>query len=109
MSKISINTLASQIGLLSEEVKLYMKLLTAHRYYALNDRTINMLSHGDVDMSAATSSEYVAVPASNTVCDAEVEELLDIETEVDTFVVDKNKTIIGGAFLKYLDLTNFDL
>ena len=49
-----------------------MTLLTANRYYALNDRTINMLLHGEVDMSAATSSNFVAVPTSNTASDAEV-------------------------------------
>ena len=49
------------------------------------------------------------VPASKTACDAKVEELLDIETEADISVVDKNKTIQGGAFFKYLNLTNVDL
>ena len=85
------------IGILSEDVKLRMELLTANRYHALNDRTINMLSQGGVDMSA-TSSEFGAVPASKTVSDAEVEELLDIETGVEIFVVDTNKTRQGGAF-----------
>ena len=108
MSKTNIKTLASQIGVLSEDVKLYMKLLTANRYYALNDRTINMLSQGGVDMSA-TSSEFGAVPASKTVSDAEVKELIDIETEVEIFVVDKNKTRAGGAFFKHLNLILFDL
>ena len=50
--------LASQTAILSEPVKFYMKLLTANRYYALNDRTNNMLSQGEVDMSAATSSAW---------------------------------------------------
>ena len=91
-----------------------MKLLTANPYYALDDRTINMLSQGGVDMSA-TSSEFGvlnlvgAVPASKTVSDAEVAELLDIEHEVGISVVDKNKTIQGGALFKYLNITNFDL
>ena len=64
----------------------------------------NMLSQGEVDMSA-TSTEFGAVPASKTVSDADVEELLDIETEVEVFVVDTNKTRAGGAFFKYLNLT----
>ena len=68
-----------------------------------------MLSQGEVGMSAATSSDFVPVPASKSVSDAEVEELLDIETEVGIFVVDKNKTRQGGAFFKYLNLTNFVL
>ena len=85
-----------------------MKLLTANRYYALDGRTINIISQGGADMSA-TSSEPGAVPASKTVSDTEVEELLDIGTEVEIFVVDKNKTRAGGAFFKYLNLTLFDL
>ena len=44
ISKIIINTLSTLIGILSEGVKLYMELLTANRYYALNDRTIHLLS-----------------------------------------------------------------
>ena len=63
------------IGILSEDVRLYMKLLTANRYHALNDRTTNMLSRGEVDMSATTGitlgSESMA--ASKTVSDAEVD------------------------------------
>ncbi len=42
LTKVNIKTLASQIGVLSEDVKLYMKLLTSNKYYALNDRTINL-------------------------------------------------------------------
>ena len=42
--------LASQIAISSEYVKLYMKILTANRYYALNDRTINMLSQAVCDL-----------------------------------------------------------
>ena len=88
-----------------------MKLLTANRYYALNDRTVNMLSRGEVDMSATTGITlgFASMAASKTVSDAEVEELLGIETEVEIFVVDTNKTSQGGAFVKYLNLTNFDL
>ena len=70
------------IGVLSEDVKLYMELLTANRYYALNDRTVHLLSQGEVDMSA-TSAEFGAAPASNTVSDAEFAEVVDIETEVE--------------------------
>ena len=46
----SIRTLASQTGALSQDVKRYMKLLTLDRYYALNDRTINLLMKGDIDV-----------------------------------------------------------
>ena len=111
MSKINIKTLAAQIDVLSEDVKLYMKWLTANRYYALNDRTINMLLQGEVDMSATTGITlgFGSMAASKTVSDAEAEELLDNETEVEMFLVDENKTRQGGAFFKYLNLTNFDL
>ena len=34
--------------------------------------------------------------------------MLDIETEVETFVVDKNKTRAGGAFFPFLNNTMFD-
>ena len=87
------------IGILSGGVKLYMKLLTANRYYALNDRTVNMLSRGEVDMSATTGITlgFASMAASKTAVDCGVEELLGIETEVEIFVVDRNKTRQGGA------------
>ena len=74
-----------------------MKLLTANRYYALNDHTIHLLSQGEVDMSA-TSAEFGAVPASNTASDAEFAEVIDIEGEVGISVVYKNKTRAGRDF-----------
>ena len=43
LTKVNIRTFATQVGVLSEYVKLYMKLLTSKRHYALNDRTINLL------------------------------------------------------------------
>ena len=57
MTKINIKTLATYVGQLSADVKQFMKLLTADRYYALNDRTINLLMKGDIDMSATTSTK----------------------------------------------------
>ena len=85
LTKIDIQTLATLLGVLSEDVKLYMKLLTANRYYALNDRTINFLSQGEVDMSATTGVAFgfASLAAADNVSDAEVEEVLDIETEVE--------------------------
>ena len=56
-----------------------MKLLTLDRYYALNDRTINLLMKGDIDMSAASGDTVEQVTES----DAEVVDLLDVETEVE--------------------------
>ena len=110
LTKINIKTSATLLGVLSEDVKLYMKLLTANRYYALNDRTINFLSQGEVDMSATTSAVSSGNNhASNTVSDAEVEEVFDIETEVEIFLVDRNKTRAGGSFFPYINNTIFDL
>ena len=43
LTKINIQTLANDLGKLSDDVKLFMKLSTANRYYALNDRTINLV------------------------------------------------------------------
>ena len=80
-----------------------MKLLTSDRYYDLNDRTINLLMNGDIDMSATTSEKGEEIKES----DAEVIDLLDIEEEVEIFVVDKNKTRAGGAFFPYLNNTVF--
>ena len=96
--------MATDLGQLSDDVKLFMKLLTADRYYALNDRTINLLMKGDIDMSATTSEKGEEIKES----DAEVIDLLDIEEEVEIFVVDKNKTRAGGAFFPYLNNTVFD-
>ena len=110
LTKIDINVLATLLGVLSEDVKLYMKLLTANRYFALSDRTINFLSQGEVDMSATTSAVFSGNNhASNTVSDAEVEEVFDIETQVEIFVVDKNKTRAGGSFFPYINNTIIDV
>ena len=49
--------MATDLGYLSDDVKLIMKLLTANKYYALNGRTINLLMKGDIDMSATTSGK----------------------------------------------------
>ena len=93
--------------MLSEDVTLYMNLLTANRYYALNDRTIHLLSQVEVDMSATSGVTlgFASMAAANNVSDADVQELLDSETEVETFVVDKHITRAGGAFFKYINLT----
>ena len=105
LTKIKINTLAKKIGLLSEDVKMYMYLFNSKRYYALNDRTINLLLKGDIDMSA-TSSETAEVITDS---DKEVVDLINVEKEVELFIVEKNKTRAGGSFFPYLNITIFDL
>ena len=105
LTKIKINTLAKKIGVLSEDVKMYMFLPIARRFYALNDRTINLLMKGDIDMSA-TNSETAEVITDS---DKEVVDIINVEKEVEMFVVDKNKTRAGGSFFPYLNITIFDL
>ena len=105
LPKVNIRTLALQVGFLSEDVKLYMKLLTSNIYYDLNDRTINLLMEGDIDMSATTSGKAEGVKES----DSEVIDLLGVEKEVGFFIPETNMTRVGGAFFTYLNNTIFDL
>ena len=74
--------------MVSEDVKLYMKLLTSKRYYALNDRTINLLLKGEIDMSATHSEEEQRKPSAS---DEKIMDILDKETEVEVFRVEKIK------------------
>ena len=104
LTKINIKELATDLGQVSNDIKIYMKLLTTNRYYALNDRTINLLLKGNIDMSAAVGSEEQAISVS----DGEVVALIDKEKEVEIFVVEKNKTRQGGAFFPYINNTIFD-
>ena len=55
LTKVNVKTLASQIGVLSEDVKLYMEPVILKMYFASNDRTTNLLKKDDVDMGATTS------------------------------------------------------
>ena len=64
-----------------------MRLLTANRHYALNDRTINLLLKGEIDMSATYGEESQKPTAS----DEEIVDILDRETEVEVFRVEKIK------------------
>ena len=96
--------MATDLGQVSNDIKIYMKLLTTNRYYALNDRTINLLLKGDIDMSAVEDAEGQKITES----DAEVVAIIDHETEVEIFVVEKNKTRQGGAFFPYINNTIFD-
>ena len=88
LTKIKIKTLAKSVGVVSEDVKLYMKLLTSKRYYALNDRTINLLLKGEIDMSATHSEEEQRKP---TASDEEIIDILDKESDVEVFSVEKIK------------------
>ena len=91
---------------MSDGVKLMMILPSSNRYYALNDRTINLLMKGKIDMNAVTGE--VDAPIFS---DAEISGLLEQETEVWITAVKKNDaaTRPGGAFFTYLNNTIYDL
>ena len=72
LTKTNTKTLATQLGVLSEDVKLYTELLTSRRYYALNDRTINLLMGGGIGMSVVGGQEAVL----NTISDAELVDII---------------------------------
>ena len=87
-----------------------MYLPTAKRCYALNDRTINLLMKGNVDMSATTGEAGEDEGGNpSTFSDAEAVETVKKEQEVELFIVYKNKTRAGGSFFPYLNITIFDL
>ena len=83
-----------------------MKLLTTNIYYALNDRSINLIMKGDIDMSAVTDNVSAETTKES---DAVVQDVFATETDVEFFVVDKNETGSGGAFFPYLNNTIYDL
>ena len=78
LTKIKINTLAKKIGLLSEDVAVYMYLFNSKRYYALNDRTTNLLLKGDIDMNATYSETAEVITGS----DKEVVDLINVHKEL---------------------------
>ena len=111
LTKVNIITLTSQIYALSEDVKLYMKLLTSRGYYASNDRTINLLTKGDVDMSATTSETYYQhndIEGKPGFSDAELSRNINKEREAEVFITENN-TRAGGSFFPYLNIAIFDL
>ena len=77
--------------MLSEDVKMYMYLQNAKIYYALNDRTTNLLMKGNVDMSATTGEYYVGYVGGENRSDGGIREIGKKET-VEIFIVDENKT-----------------
>ena len=65
-----------------------MYLFNSKRYYSLNGRTIDLLMKGGIDMSATTSETAEVITDS----DKEIVDLINVEQEVELFIVDKNKT-----------------
>ena len=82
-----------------------MYLFSSKRYYALNDRTTNLLMKSNIGMSATTSETAEVISNS----DKKVVDLIANETEAELFIVGKNKTRAGGSFFPYLNITIFDL
>ena len=92
--------------MLSEGVKMYMYLPTAKIYYALNDRTINLLMKGKIDMGATNGDDETDNPIK--LSDVEAVETVHKEKEVEMFIVD-NKTRAGGSFFPHINITILDL
>ena len=67
-----------------------MYLPTAKIYYALNDRTINVLMKGKIDMSATNGDDETDNPIKFS--DVEAVETVHKQKEVEMFIVDKNKS-----------------
>ena len=73
-----MKSLATEIGTLSQDVKLFMSLPSSNRHYVLNDRTISLLMKGQIDENAVTGG--VDDPKFS---DVEISNLIEQETEVD--------------------------
>ena len=69
--------MASRIGVLSDGLKLTMILPSSNIYYALNDRTINLLLKDKIDTNA-----IIGAPDKPKSSDAEIRDLIEQETEV---------------------------
>ena len=87
LTKININTLTTTLDLLSDELNVMMILPSSNRYYASNNRTINLLMKGKIDMDAVTGE--VDAPKFS---DAEIRGLLEQGTGVSITVVKHNDT-----------------
>ena len=83
-----------------------MTLPPSNRHYALNDRTINLLMKGNIDMNAVTGE--VDAPEFG---DAEISSLLEQGADILITVIKKDDTTTrpGGAFFPYLNDTIYDL
>ena len=105
LTKTKIKTLAKKIGVLSEDVQMYMYLFNSKIYHASNDRTMNLLMKGDIDMDATTLETAGVITDSYK----EIVDLMNVEQEVEVFTVEKNKTRAGGSFFPYLNIAIFGL
>ena len=90
LTKINIKKIAKRIGVLSGDVKMYMYLPAEKRYHDLNDRTINLLMKGKIDMGAANGDDETHNPIKFS--DVEAVETVHKEKQVEMIIVDINKT-----------------
>ena len=107
--------MAKRIGVLSEDVKMYVYLQTAKRYYALNGRTINLLMKGKLYMGATNGGDETDNPMKFS--DVEAAGTVHTEKEIEMFIVDKNKQeqvahsshILISLYLVYLNVVFLNL
>ena len=104
LTKTNIRALASRIGVLSDGLKLTMVLPSSNKYYALNDRTVNLLMKGKIDTNAV-----IGAPDEPKFSDAEIRDLIGQEKEVLISVLRIEKTRPGGAFFSFLNKTIYGL
>ena len=104
LTKINIRALASRIGVLSEGLILTMILPSSNRYYALHDRTINLLMKGNIGTNA-----IIGGADEPKFSDSEISELIEQGKEVLIPVLNNEKTRPGGAFFSFLNNTIYDL
>ena len=104
LTKINIRALASRIGVLSEGLRLTMILPSSNRYYALHDRTINLLMKGNIGTNA-----IIGGSDEPKFSDSEISELIEQGKEVLIPVLNNEKTRPGGAFFSFLNNTIYDL
>ena len=82
---------------------MYMHLFNSNIYYVLNDRRVNLVMEGTIDMSATTSGTAEVISTS----DKEVVYLISSEKEAELFIVYKSETRAGGSFFPYPNITTF--
>ena len=107
LTQTNINTLANQLDLLSNGIKVFMISPSSNRHHALNDRTVNLLREGNIDLNAIMHQS--AEPP--TFSDAEISELIEQEKEVTLIAVklEVDKQRPGGAFFSFLNKAIYDL
>ena len=107
LTKINIKTIATQFDLLSNDINIFMILPSNNRHYVLNDRTLNLVRKGNIDLNSIMHQS--AKPP--TFSDSEIGELIEQEHEVIVTAVNMKieKHRPGGAFFSFLNKAIYDL